>query len=251
MPENFPQKIFFLPVIAVASLVIGISLFAKLGPGIPLSIVTTTKTDLFTVTGEGKATGIPDIAQISIGITATGNTVTQAQSQANAVINKISDEVKRLGVGEKDIQTTSYNLRPEYDFMSGRQSIKGYIADINLTIKARQFDKINQIIDTATANGANQVGGLSFTLDDATQEKLENQARREAINKAKQKAAEIARESGLTLGRIINVSENPANTPRPIYAMAEKAAGAPSEPTQVQPGSSEIIISIVLSYETR
>lgn len=241
-----------MPVVAVASLIVGLSIFAKFGPAIPFSTVTTNKTDLFTVTGEGKATAVPDIAQINLGITVNGVSVAQVQSQANTVINKVSSDIKSLGVGDKDIQTVTYNLRPDYDFVGGRQSIKGYVADISLSVKAREFDKINQIIDAATAAGANMVGGLSFTLDDATRTKAESQARTEAINQAKAKAAEIAKESGLTLGRIINVAENSTNAPRPIYAMAEKAVGAPSaDTTQIQPGTSEISISIALSYETR
>ncbi len=252
MPDNFSNKIFLAPLVAITTLFVGLFIFAKFGPGIPISMVTTNKTDFFTVTGEGKATAVPDVAQINLGITVSGQSVAQVQSQANTTINNVGAAIKRLGVGDKDIQTTNYNLRPDYDFRGGSQQIKGYVADINLSVKARQFDKINQIIDAATANGANQVGGLSFTLDDATREKVENEARKTAIDNAKKKAAQIAAESGLNLGRIVNVSENAGATPRPIYAMAEKLSGAPAaDTTQVQPGSSEISVSVVLSYETR
>lgn len=251
MPERLKDKL--LSTIAVCAIFFFfLFLFTRSGPAISFSTVTTSKTDLFTVTGEGKATAVPDIAKINLGITVNGSTVAQVQSQANSVINKVTAEIKKLGVGEKDIQTNSYNLRPDYDFTTpGTQRIKGYIIDINLLVKARQFDKINQIIDAATAAGANMVGGLSFTLDDATRVKVESQARTEAINKAKQKAAEIAKESGLTLGRIVNVSENTPIAIRPMPMMAKSADSGTSTPTQVEPGSSEITISVVLSYETR
>ncbi len=252
MSPNFPNKLFLFPLIAVSTLIVGLFIFAKFGPSIPLSIVTTAKTELFTVTGEGKATALPDIAQINLGITVNAPTVSAAQSQANSVVNKISSDLKKLGVGDKDIQTTSYNLRPDYDYTGGNQKVKGYVADINLLVKARQFDKINQIIDAATTNGSNQVGGLSFILDDATREKVEGDARKIAIAKAKQKASQIAAESGITLGRIINVSEgsNPGIRPMPLMGAA-KSANTVSEPTQIQPGSSEITVSVTLSYETR
>lgn len=252
MPSGFPNKIFLFPLIAVSTLMIGFFLLIKFSPAIPLSIVTTTKTDFFTVVGEGKASAAPDVAQISLGITVNGNSIGSVQSQANGIINNVSSAVKRLGVGDKDIQTTSYNLRPDYDYNNGKQSIRGYIADINLVVKARQFDKVNQIIDSATANGANQVGGLSFTLDDATREKLESQARKIAIAKAKQKATQIATESGINLGRIVNVTEGTNSGPRPIYAMEKSIpVTGGGNPTQIEPGSSEISISVTLSYETR
>lgn len=244
-PPNFSNKFFLFPLVAITTLIVGLFVFAKFGPGLPLSVVTTTKTEMFTVTGEGKATAVPDIAQINLGITVNGSSVSVVQSQANTTINNVTAAIKKLGVGDKDLQTVNYNLRPDYDFNSGRQSIKGYVADINLSVKVRQFDKINQVIDAATANGANQVGGLSFTLDDATLEKLQSEARKIAISKAKAKAAQIAAESGITLGRVINVSEGSNPSPRPMYAL-EKAA-----PTQIEPGSSEISVSITLSYETR
>ncbi|MBI4099579.1 SIMPL domain-containing protein [Candidatus Microgenomates bacterium] len=230
---------------------IGVFLFAKFGPAIPLSMVTTNKTDFFTVTGEGKATAVPDIAQISLGITVNGASVALVQSQANSTINDVTAAVKKLGVGDKDVQTSNYNLRLDYDFANGRQSIKGYVADINLSVKVRQFDKINQVIDAATAAGANQVGGLNFTLDDASRLKAEGEARKLAIDQAKTKAAQIAAASGLNLGRIINVSESPNFSPRPIMMSGVAKADSAAAPTEIQPGSSEISVSVTLSYETR
>lgn len=252
MPTYIPNKIFLFPIAAITALIIGLFLFAKFGPSIPLSIITTTKTDLFTVTAEGKASAAPDIAQINLGVTINAPTVSGAQTQANSTINSIGSAIKKLGVGDKDIQTVSYNLRPDYDYsVSGSQRIKGYVIDVSLLVKARQFDKINQIIDAAMASGGNMVGGLNFTLDDETQSKVESQARTQAITKAKQKAAEIAKESGLTLGKIINVSENTSNSFRPVPMMAKAADSGQSAPTQIEPGTSEISLSVSLSYETR
>ncbi len=230
---------------AVVLFFIGLFLFFKFGPAIPISMVTTTKTEMFTVTGEGKATAVPDLAQVTLGITSTAGSVTEAQSRANSVINKISADLKKLGVGENDIKTNSYNLRRDY------QNNNLYVAEVNLLVKLHKFDQLDQAIDIATKDGANQIGGLYFTLDDATQEKLEADARKIAIANAKKKAAEIAKESGITLGRIINVSEGSGFSPRPMYAVAEKAMGVPADTTQIQPGSSEITISVTLSFETR
>jgi len=243
---GFDNKILLFPVVAVVTLILGLFAFAKFGPSIPLSIVTTTKTEMFTVTGEGKATAVPNIAQVTLGITSSAGTVMEAQNRANSVINKISADLKKLGVGDKDIQTTSYNLRREYD-----KSISGYVVDINLLVKLHQFDKLDQAIDIATKDGANQIGGLIFTLDDATREKVENEARTQAIEAAKRKADQISKESGITLGRIINVSENSPISPRPMFAMVEKTVGSGPIDTQIQPGSSEISITVALSYETR
>lgn len=221
-------------------------LFGKFGPGLPLSVnqITTAQPAPFTVTAEGKVTAIPDIAQVSVGFSTTGTNVSTVQNQANLIIKNVTSAVKNTGIDSKDIQTTNYNLSPNYDL----QRINGYSINVNLQIKVRDFSKINQVIDAATANGANQVSGLNFTFDNP--EKFQSEARKIAIDNAKKKATEIAGESGITLGRLINVQESSNYNPRPMPMMAA-AAEKMTTPTQIEPGSSEITSSVILSYETR
>lgn len=231
-----------------------IALFAYtkwIGP-IPFSVnsTTTSKSDAFSVTGEGKATVKPDIAVINAGVMSQGATVKTAQDQLNSAINKVSAAVKNLGVDSKDIQTTNYSVNPTYDFRSDSQRVTGYTANTNLTIKVRNVDKVNDVIDAATASGANQVGGVSFDVDDKT--KAENEAREKAVADAKKKASDAARIAGFTLGRIVNYSEDFGGIPRPVPMMA-KAEGALQEvpSTQIEPGSTEITVTVTLSYEIR
>lgn len=227
--------------------------FKFVGP-IPLSInsTVTTKTDLFTATGEGKVNATPDIAKVNLGITVSRLAVKEAQNEANNTINKISGDIKKLGINEKDIKTTSYNLSPSYDWSSGKQRITGYQITINLEVKVRDFDKINQVIDTATADGANLVGGLQFTLEESKLKELQSKVREEAVNEAKEKAESLAKAAGVKLGRIVNVQENLATPwePRPMMAL-EKAGGGGEEPTNIEPGEQEIKISVTLSYEIK
>lgn len=216
------------------------------GP-LPFSVtsVTTQKSDTFNVTGEGKVSVIPDIATINAGISVQASTVKAAQDQMNSVINKVSDAVKNAGVDSKDIQTSNYNVSPGYDFSGGSQRIIGYRADTNLTVKVRNLDNVNQVIDAATANGANQISGLNFEVEDKT--KAENDARQKAVEEAKKKASEAAKIAGFKLGRIINYSENFQGGIRPLPVMElSRATGAP---TQVEPGSTEVVVNVTLSYE--
>lgn len=233
-------------------LVFFILLFAytkTVGP-IPFSVnsVTTTKSDTFNVIGEGSVIAKPDIATLNVGISAQGATVKAVQDQINATINKVAEAIKKLGVEQKDIQTTNYNINPNYDFQGNIQRITGYSASTNLTIKVRNIDLVNQVIDQATGSGANQVGGISFDVDDKT--KLENEARQKAVAAAKTKAESAAKIAGFKLGRMVNYSENFEGEPRPIPLRI--SAGAPDVEkleTAVEPGSSEIRVIVTLSYE--
>ena len=226
--------------------------FRFVGP-IPFSVTQTTteKKTTFDVDGEGKVTAIPDTAEINLGIQVNKPTVEAAQKEANEKINKITDELKKLGIEEKFIKTINYSLYPEYDYRAG-QKIVGYNVNITLKIKVKDFDKINQVIDTATSLGANQIGSLSFTIDDEKLEELKMEARKQAIEKAKKKAKEIANAGGLRLGRIVNISETIPSNNYPIPVLREAGIGGTAEDqkTEIQPGESEITVSVVLSYET-
>lgn len=227
--------------------------FTKFFGPIPFTVnsVTTSKTDLFTVDGTGKATGVPDTAQFSVGVNKTANTVQDAQNQVNTAVNKISDELKKLGVADKDIQTSNYSVNPNIDYSSGNQTTTGYTVNATMNVKVKDTNLANKALDAATANGANVVNGVSFGLNDDEQAKLEEQARGEAIKNAKAKAESIAKQAGIRLGRIINVTVNPTTEPRPVVEKMSLAQPAGSgAPTQLQTGSSDVSVTVSLSYET-
>lgn len=244
------NKILFLPVIGATTFFILLFTFTKLLGPIPFSVnsVTTQKSTTFDVSGEGRVSVTPDVASISVGIRAQGSTVKAAQDQINSVIDKVSEAIKGLGIDKKDIQTTSYSIYPDYDYSGGSQRVKGYSASTNLSVKVRNIDKINSVIDAATANGANEISGINFEVND--KEKAENEARSKAVSEAKKKAENAAGIARFKLGRIINYSENFGDFPEPISMGATALEGkAQGSPTQIEPGSSEVKVIVTLSYE--
>ncbi len=147
------------------------------------------------------------------------------------------------------IKTINYSVYPDYDYRAG-QKIVGYNVNITLKIKVKDFDKINQVIDTATSLGANQIGNLTFAVDEERLEELKMEARKQAIEKAKEKAKEIAKAGGIKLGRLVNISET-LNPEYPTPLLREAGLGGVEEQkTQIQSGESEISVSVTLSYET-
>lgn len=237
--------------IVSAIIVFFITLFAytKFAGPIPFSVtsVTTTKTDTFSVTGEGKVSVPPDIAVISAGVQAQGTTVKITQDQLNKNINAVSAAVKAAGVDSKDVQTSGYNINPTYDYRAGGQKITGYQASSNLTIKVRAVDNANAVIDAATAAGANQIGSITFDVDDKT--KAQNEARQKAVTDAKSKAENAAKIAGFTLGRIINYSEDFGNQPRPMLMAAKAESTDGGVPTQIETGTNDITVVVTLSYQ--
>lgn len=234
----------------VAFFFLALFAYTRLVGPIPFAVtsVTTQKTDTFTTTGEGKVFVKPDVATTTVGVQVNGPTVKQVQQELNKKINDVSAAVKRVGVGDNDIQTTNYWISPTYDYTAGSQRITGYTASSQLTIKTRDIDKINEVIDSVTGAGANTVGGVSFDVDDKTA--AQNEARTKAVAEAKSKAEAAAKAAGFNLGKIINYSESFGGWPGPIPMMA-KAEGMVVDraPTQVEPGSSQITVIVSLSFE--
>ena len=242
------SKVLLLPVIGATTFFILLFTFTKTFGPIPFSVnsVTTTKSTTFDVSGEGKVNVKPDMASVNVGIRAQAQTVKAVQDQINTVINKISEAVKSLGVDAKDIQTINYSIYPDYDYSGSSQRIKGYTASTNLSVKVRDTDQVNNVIDAATSNGANEVSGISFEVSD--KHKAENEARQKAVEEAKKKAEQAAKIAGFKLGKIINYSESFGEEPRPI-SLRSLSQGTPESTTQIEPGSSEVKVTVTLSYE--
>jgi len=118
-------------------------------------------------------------------------------------------------------------------------------------VKVRDFAKIGDVLTKATENGANLIDDFQFTVEDEA--KAKQTARTEAIKKAKEKAGQIAKETGLKLGRIVNIYEGFYYNPTANLANAkyEMGGGSPSPAADIQPGTQEITVTTSLVYRVR
>lgn len=225
------------------------------GPALSVNQISTNKMSTFDAMGEAKINTIPDQAEVRMGIAITDTTVKVTQDKANTVINSVNEKMAELGIEKSQIKTENYSLYPNYDYSSGsNQRITGYTLNTNLVVTIKDFAKLNQAVDAATAAGANQIGGITFSLSDDKKEEVEKEAREEAIGNAQEKARELAGLAGMKLGKIVNIYEvpNAVNYPYPMaevaYDMAKGAGGG--APTNVEPGSTTYTYQVTLSYET-
>lgn len=214
----------------------------------------------FSVAGDGKAVIVPDVARFSFSvITEGGKDVGMLQQENTKKVNAINAYVKTEGVGEKDIKTLNYNIDPRYQYFScsgdGKPcpppEIVGYTINQSVQVTVRDFSKIGALLSGVVANGANSVSQLTFTVDDPTM--VQNEARAEAIVKAKQKAQGLAAAGGFRLGKLLSIEESSSQPPYP-YPMYDKAmgfGGGGSIAPAIEPGSQEISVSVILRYEMR
>jgi hypothetical protein len=237
--------------------------YTKLAGPIPFFInsVNTTKTDLFSSSGEGKVTAVPDQASVTVGVTQQSQTVADAKNKVNQAANKIIQDLKKLGLADKDIKTTDYTVNPSYSSgqngviipvlpLNGQQTITGYTVTQNLEIQVQPIEKANAVVDAATADGANLVDGVNFTFSDTLSKSLEERATQAAVDDAKTKAQALAKAAGISLGKIVNVVEN-SNQPQPLMMTANAVPKTgQSAPTNITPGENTMTVDVVLYYET-
>ena len=242
------------PFLTALFIFIFLYLFARLFGPIPFAVnsVTTSSSDLFSVTGTAEVNGTAKNTNFSVGVTETATTSDAARESITTATNKIVTSLKELGIPEKNIKTTNYNINPNYDYSRGGQgTITGYTASQNLEVETDSVDIANRAIDASTAAGANVVNGVQFELTDANQKELEIEATKKAIADAKEKAQEIAQLSGIKLGRVMNIQVNPSGEP-PIMLQSKEAFGgvATDAVTRLEPGQNTVTVSVTLFYQT-
>ncbi len=231
------------------------SLLALLGIACAPQKISVTSTDNastngITVTGEGKVTGTPDLAVITLGVSTTQPTVAEARDQAATTMQALIDTVKANGVAEKDIQTTQLSIYPQYDYsMGGTGKLVGYQITNTVTVKVRDINKTSDVLDAAVTAGGDmtQVQNISFTIDDPSS--LKDQAREMAVNDAKAHAQRLADTAGVKLGDPVSISEASA-TPYPVaqYAAIAPAAGA-STPIEAGELDVDLTVQVIFAIE--
>ena len=212
---------------------------------------TAATTNTVSFSGEGKVVAKPDIAKINLSIVTDAPTSKAAQDDNSKKSKAVTDYLKKQNIEEKDIKTTGYNIYPQYKYsqFGGNPQITGYQVNQSMEVKIRDLDKVSNILDGVVSAGANQVNGLSFEIDN--QDALKAEARAKAIADAKKKANELQSQVGISLGKIVNFSENTGGYP--IYfksgAMETdgRGGGCPSVPT----GENEITVNISITYQIK
>jgi uncharacterized protein YggE len=243
-------------VAAVIIFFILLFIFAKWGPAINFSTTTQTKGQPFIVEGTGKIYVTPDIAKVTVGITKSGSSLTKVQDEVNRSSQALTNQLKNLGIAENDIKTTSYNIYPQYDYTSPSKQITGYEVSTNYEVTIRDFDKVNQVLAVSTGAGANVIGNVNFDLSDSLKKQKTQEAMTNAVAEAKDKASELAKAAGITLGPVINVSEV-TNQPNIVPMMNNTVlTGGGGEdksitPPNVQAGQTEIDVTVSVSYDIR
>ena len=200
------------------------------------------------ITATGEVTRVPDVAIISAGVVSRAATASAAIQDAANRIDRVLAALKRAGVADRDMQTGSISLNPEYRYPENQSpQLTGYTASNTLTIRFRDIRSSGKILDTLVAEGANQINGPNLTIDKP--EAALDQARANAIAIGRARADLYARSLGMRLVRVVSVSENggyavPPPAPPPMMMAAQSRAS-----TTIEPGEQKLQVSVAMTFE--
>ena len=220
-------------------LCLGMSSVAMAAPGPGTAVIS--------VSGQGRADVVPDMAVVNIGIVTTGKTAQLAQAENARVASDVTATLGQLGIFSKDIQT-NYTMSPVYEKGDYRKAV-GYRANNTVTVTVNDVAKAGQVIDAALSSGATDVNGLSFGLKDA--KSVRNTALQMAVQDARSKADAIAAALGVKIVGIQNVKEDGGNFARYEVANARlaKLDGAAMADTPVNAGTVEVNAEVHIDFQ--
>lgn len=202
------------------------------------------------ITGKGEIFIKPDIAKISVSVEKNAYSLSDAQNQATNAINNVTKFLKDSGIEDKDIKTTNYNIYPRYDYIRDKgQVFRGYTVSQTLEVKIRKIGDTGKILAGVTSAGANQISGVSFTIDN--EEVVKREARQKAIADAKEKAKQLAKDLGIKIGRLISFSESGNGDIIMPYAMKSEALGTGGPEPEIPSGENTVTVTVNLTYQIK
>lgn len=225
---------------------------------------------ILSLTAEGESRRVPDLAMFSAGVVTQATTASAALRENSAKMDSVIAALKRAGVADRDIQTSTINLSPQYSdpvreaALRARQAgqpfyppddqarrIIGYQARNTVQVRVRDLTKMGRVIDTLVAVGANEVNGPNFTLDE--EQAALDEARAGAVAKGRERAQLYARAAGMRVARILSISEGGGYRPvRNIMVTGARVGPPPPMPERdapVAPGELSLGVNVSMQFE--
>jgi uncharacterized protein YggE len=203
------------------------------------------------VSGEGRATAAPDMATLQLSVVKDAKTAREALDANNKAIADVLAGLKQAGVAERDLQTSGFSIMPQYNYPQNSDGsnrppeLIGYQVVNGVSVRVRDLTKLGEILDKSVTLGVNQGGGIEFTNDKP--EPVISEARKAAVADAINKARVLAEAAGVSLGRLIELSEQPAR-PEPIPVARSMAKEFAADQVPIATGESAYSVTVNVTF---
>ncbi len=236
------------PLLLALSLALGTVAMTSHAQSVPGYAVATDGT-LLNVSAQAEASRVPDVATISAGVVTQAADGNAAMRQNAEQMAKVTAAIKAAGIADKDVQTSGINLNPQYRYAENQPPvITGYQASNTVSLKVRDVTKLGKVLDALAAQGANQINGPTFEIDEP--EPVYDEARLAALKKAQARAETYAKALGLRVRRIVSVSEGNGGGFHPMPMVAAMSMRGKAEmDTSVSPGETKLSVNLDVVFE--
>jgi len=198
------------------------------------------------VAGTGQAAAPPDTAHLSAGVVSEAPTAAEAVRANGAAMERVLAALEAAGIAKKDVQTSGFSVWPVYAESAGAAAqprITGYRVSNQVSVRVAGVEKVGGVLDQLVASGANEMGGVSFSIGDP--EPLLDEARKRALADARRKAEIYAASAGVRLGRLLGIEETGAGGPGPLPRAARMEASAA---VPIAPGEVDLSVTTIATY---
>ena len=200
------------------------------------------------VSATGEATRVPDLAIISAGVVTRQTTATAAIQENAERMERVLSALKRVGIEERDVQTSSINLNPEYRYQDNRSpELVGYSASNQVSIRFHDIRNTGKILDALVAEGANQINGPTLTIDQP--EAALDEARLKALANGRARADVYARALGRRVARIVSISESGGSYPVPPPMPMMMEARNQAADSKILPGEQKLQVTLSIVFD--
>lgn len=212
--------------------------FAQTAPQVPTA----------TVDGQGIVSAPPDVVILQLGVSVQSSTVADARTQAAQAATAVIAALQADGVAQDDIKTVQFSIGPRYDTQNNRQVLRGYEVDNVLQVKVRALDTVGKVIDDAAAAGGDALVVQNITYSIENSDPLAHQARMQAMDDAKSKAADFAASVGMTVGNVVSIREDTTVPPQPVQFAAPAPAAVAAPRTPIEAGNLQVRVQVTVVF---
>ena len=210
-----------------------------------------------TSTGQATISAPPDTVTINASVTNSARTAREALTQNSQTMTSVFAAMKALNIPDRDIRTTNLNLQPQYGPVTpgvainlADRPITGYRATNSVSVTLEDVSRAGPALDALVAAGANQSGGINYTIRNSGP--LLDRARADAVKDAMARAKIYAAAAGVTLGPLHAITDTAAN---PVILTGIQTAATspplPAPPPPIGVGEQTLRVSVTVSWEVK
>ncbi len=201
-----------------------------------------------TVSGTGRVSVVPDVADLRLGVTITAKTVEATRSANATVMTAVIGALREFTIAAEDIQTTNLTLSPAYDYSSNRNPprLTGYTLTNEVAVTVRDLATVGAVIDSSLGAGATSLDSIAFRTRDSAA--AENAARQAAVADARAKAEVLAAAAGVSISGVASITEAGTAEVAPVYRGGVAKMAMADAATPVEAGTNEVAISVSVTF---